>query len=251
VDSIIRYTNSQTPIRAWDISSQDKIQKRLKADFADEPNAFFYELRRGETAHLKQEERRRFVRNKQLQVIKPDVLAQYLAAFKGLPVEAYRYKTNLFTTYRETVFPADLRIEEAILAWIAGDVAEQAVKKAISDANQQKDLSRSAILRRGGKLFTLAVMGTILAERNGPIYLTQLTRATASSNATRARLAKYAVAAIEWYIEVMQGLIEAGTDFNTLIRTQETSGKLRTRILSKWRVQALSPKWVDDALPKL
>jgi hypothetical protein len=251
VDSIIRYTNAQTPIRQWDISSQDKTQKRLQAEFADEPNPFFYELRRGETGHLSTEERRRFTRKSKFHVIRPDALAQYLASFKGLPVEAYRYKTSLFTTHRETVFPSDLRIEEAILAWLAGDAAEEAVKVAISDAKDSDDARRSLILRRGAKLFTLAVMGTILAGRNGATYLTQLSRTTASSNATRVRLSKYAVVAVEWYIEAMQDFMDAGADLNVLIRTHDTFGRVRSKVLSKWKVQALSQQWVDDALPKL
>jgi len=34
IDSIIRYTNSQNPIRLWDLSAQDKLQKRLKKELA-------------------------------------------------------------------------------------------------------------------------------------------------------------------------------------------------------------------------
>jgi hypothetical protein len=251
VDSIIRFTNSQTPIRHWDIVSQDKAQKRWQEEFAEEPNPFFYELRKGETARLTADERRQFTRNGKFHVIKPEPLAQYLAAFKGLPVEAYRYKASLFTTHRETIFPADLRIEEAILAWLAGDAAEDAVKAAIADANERGEQVKSLILRRGAKLFTIAVMATILAERNGATYLSKITRESASSKANRQRLASYARLAVEWYAEIMQDLINAGTDLNVLIRTQDTFAKIRTKVVSKWKVQAMSPKWVDDALPKL
>ena len=37
VDSIIRFTNSQTPIRSWDITSQDRWQKALKFNLAKDP----------------------------------------------------------------------------------------------------------------------------------------------------------------------------------------------------------------------
>lgn len=251
VDSIIRYTNSQTPIRPWDISSQDKTQKRLQSEFAEDPNPFFYELRRGESSNLSIEDRRRFTRKSKFHVIRPDILAQNLASFRGLPVEAYRYKTSLFTTHRETVFPTDLRIEEAILAWLAGEAAEEAVKQTINEAKQNDDQKRALILRRGAKLFTLAVMGTILSERNGPTYLAQLNRTTASSNATRQRLAKYAVLALEWYLETMQDYLDAGQDISILLRSQDTFKKIKSKAQSKWKVQSLSPQWVDDALPKL
>jgi hypothetical protein len=251
VDSIIRYTNSQTPIRQWDIASQDNTQKRLQREFSQEPNPYFYELRRGETGHLSPDERRRFTRRNKFHVIRPDALAQYLAAFKGLPIEAYRYKTSLFTTHRETVFPSDIRVEEAIFAWLASDAAEQAVKDAISASQQHDEPRRSLILKRGAKLFTLAVMGVILAERNGATYLTRISRETASSNASRTRLSKYAVIAVEWYIEAMQDLIDNGADLNVLIRNQDTFSRIRSKVLTKWRVQSLSSQWVDDALPKL
>ncbi|HEX3529892.1 MAG TPA: AIPR family protein [Thermoanaerobaculia bacterium] len=58
VDSVITYTNRQTPIQPWDISSQDKTQKRLKKEFAEEPQSFFYVLRRGEQARLNAAEKR-------------------------------------------------------------------------------------------------------------------------------------------------------------------------------------------------
>jgi hypothetical protein len=251
VDSIIRYTNSQTPIRQWDIASQDNTQKRLKREFAEDPNPFFYELRRGETGHLSPEERRRFTRGNKFHIIKPDVLAQYLAALRGLPVDAYKYKASLFTTHRETVFPPNLRIEEAILAWLAGDAAEQAVKNARSNTQQDDEPQRAFILKRGAKLFTVAVMGTILTERNGTTYLSHITRDTASSNLNRRRLEKYALIAVEWYIEAMQDLIANGADLNVLIRNQETFSRIQSKVRSKWRVQALSQQWVDDALPKL
>jgi len=48
IDSIIRYTNSQNPIRLWDLSAQDKLQKRLKKQLAGLPQPFLYVLRKGE-----------------------------------------------------------------------------------------------------------------------------------------------------------------------------------------------------------
>jgi hypothetical protein len=251
VDSIIRYTNSQTPIRQWDISSQDKTQKRLQADFAMDPHPFFYELRRGETGHLSPDDRRRFTLDGKLQVIRPDELAQYLAAFKGLPVEAYRYKTSLFTTHRETVFPADIRVEEAIIAWLGGEAAEQAVKEAIADAKQRDDQKPALILSRGAKIFTLAVMGTILSERNGATYLSRIARDVAGSKANRRRLSTYATLAVVWYTEIMQDLIDNGQDLNLLIRSQDTFGKIRSKVLTKWKVQSMDKQWVERALPKL
>jgi len=57
IDSIIFYTNSQTPIRGWELRSQDRLQKRLQSEMTDEPNRYYYALRRGEVRTLNPDER--------------------------------------------------------------------------------------------------------------------------------------------------------------------------------------------------
>lgn len=87
IDSIIRYTNSQNPIRLWDLSAQDKLQKRLKKELATLPQPFFYVLRKGETRQLPRSERKKYRRSGSgpLCALSLDLVAQYLAAFRGLP----------------------------------------------------------------------------------------------------------------------------------------------------------------------
>ena len=192
-----------------------------------------------------------YTRNGKLQLIRPDQLAQYLAAFRGLPVAAYKDKATLFTTHRETVFPPDLRVEEAIIAWLAADAAESAVRESIAEAREHDDEQQISILKRGGKIFTVAMMGTILSERTGGTYLNRITRETASSEATRKRLAAYARIATAWHVEVSTDLLEKGIDLNQLVRSQDLFSRVRSKALLKWKVQSMSRKWVDDALPKI
>ena len=254
VDSIIQYTNSQTPIRPWDISSQDSIQKRLKRELAEEPNPYFYELRRGEIINLTQDERRRFTRRGKFHVMRPDLLAQNLAAFRGLPVEAYRYKAGLFTSQRDAVFPSDLRIEEVLMAWLAGDAAEDQVKSAILQAQgdrEDSDRIRVQILRRGGRIFTLSVMAIILHERNGHNFLQKLNKERSGSEANRQRLDKYAQLAVEWYVQSMKELMESGQELSVMIRNTDTFAKIKDKVRSKWRVQSIDESWVQNALPKI
>jgi hypothetical protein len=79
-------------------------------------------------------ERRQFTRNGKLQVVPHDVVAQYLAAFRGIPVMAYNDKSRLFTTHRDIVFPGDIKAEQLILSWEAGEVAEYTVREALQEA---------------------------------------------------------------------------------------------------------------------
>jgi hypothetical protein len=250
VDQIIKYNNSQTKIRDWDLASQDRTQKGLKNRLAEEPHPFFYQLRRGEWTHLSAEDRQRFTRGGKHHIIEPDVLAQRLASFKGSPVPAYKDKSSLFTTHGRTVFPQDLRVEEVLLAWQAGEAAEVAVSRALIEARQVNDHQRVRILGRGGKTFVLAVMAIIPDARNGPEYIGRLRREVAGSRNTRHDLDIYAKVALSYYGEIMEDRIEAGNDLNQMVRSEDSFERIRSRVKSKWERDRLAAPFVE-ALPKL
>ena len=117
VDSVITYTNRQSTNSALGHQFSRQDAEAAKKEFAEQPHPFLYVLRRGEQAQLSAADKKKFSRDGKLQSIRLDLLAQYLGAFNGLPVVAYKDKGKLFTSQRETVFPSDLRIEHAILAW--------------------------------------------------------------------------------------------------------------------------------------
>lgn len=250
VDQIIKFNNSQTKIRDWDLASQDKAQKSLKNRFAEEPHPFFYQLRQGEWKQLSPEERQEFIRGGKPQIIEPDVLAQRLAAFKGQPVPAYKDKSSLFTIHGRTVFPPDLRVEEALLAWQAGEAADAAVGEALVKARSEGDQQRSRILSRGGKTYVLAVMAIVLEERNGPQYASRIQRMVAGSRNTRRDLDVYAKVALSYYVEIMEDRIEAGSDINQMVRSEDSFARVRSRVKNKWQRDSISAAFVE-ALPGL
>ena len=251
IDSVIRYTNSQNPIRVWDLNAQDKLQKRLKRDLASLPQPFFYLLRKGETQQLSTADKKKFRRDGKLQAIVHDLNAQYLAAFRGIPAVAYKDKGKLFSAHRDEVFPSQIRAEEVVLAWQAGRVTKDLVKSELEQAAQNEDEERVSILKRGATFFTLGVMGILLHERNGKTFLNKLAPEVATSKATIERLKKYATISLEWYVETMSDLISAGGNISSLVRTQEGWQKIRPRILSKWKVFQVAKNVMEDALPKL
>jgi hypothetical protein len=250
VDAIIRYNNSQTPIRPWDISTQDKIQKRLRAELTKGSTPYFYELRRGETRRMSAEDKRPFIRDGKFQTIRFDALAQYLAAFRGLPIAAYKDKNTLFDQHRHAVFPTDLTAEECVLVWQASEAAIEAVRSAKERAGQREQEGHLRILKRGAPIFVAAVMAIILRERNGPNYLRRVTREKAGSHATRRRLDQYAQVAVAWYLDAVGDVVAQGMELTTLLRSQDLFKRVEEKILSKWEVQRVSQAWVDDALPK-
>jgi AIPR protein len=253
IDSIIRFTNSQNPIRLWDLTAQDKLQKRLKRQLAGLPQPFLYVLRKGETRQLTASERNRFRRVGAggLRAIPHDLAAQYLAAFRGLPAIAYKDKGRVFSSHYNDVFPNQIRAEELVLVWLAASVAAALVKKELEEAVQNELTSRVAVLKRGSKFFALATMAIILHERNGKTFLNKLSADVATSKTTESRLRNYATVAIEWYVEAMQELIDAGNEVTTLVRSQEWWMKVRQKIQSKWKVYSLAKKVVADSLPRL
>ncbi len=251
VDSIIKYNNSQTKIRDWDLTSQDQAQKGLKNRLAEDPHPFFYQLRQGEWSHLTYEEKQRFTnKNGKQQVIKPDVLAQRLAAFKGMPVTAYKDKGTLFTSLGRTIFPQDLRAEEALLAWLAGEAADEIVTARLQEAQQNNERLPVRILTRGGKLFVLAVMAILLEARNGSAYLTRIKRDVAGSNNTRRDLATYATLALSYYTEIMEDRVEEGHDVSLMVRSEESFGRVRSKVRTKWDRESISADWLK-AIPKM
>jgi hypothetical protein len=253
IDSVIRFTNSQNPIRLWDLSAQDKLQKRLKKELAALPQPFLYVLRKGETRQLTAAARKQFKRGGTgaLCQIPHDLNAQNLAAFRGLPAVAYKDKGRIFSAHYDEVFPDQIRPEEVVLAWQAASVASEIVRKDLEHAVQDELLDRVAILKRGAKYFVVAAMALILHERNGKTFLNKLKSEVAVSKATEGRLRNYATIALEWYIEAMRELIDGGAEVSTLVRSQESWSKVAQRILSKWKVYSLAKNVVEDALPVL
>ena len=251
IDSVITYNNSQNPIRLWDLNSQNKLQKKLKKQISELPQPFFYALRKGEIQKLTSSERDRFKRDGKVQQISHDLAAQFIAAFRGLPAIGYKDKGKVFSFYRDQVFPPQIRPEEVVLIWQAGRVARELVKDELEQAIEQEDETRVSILKRGAAFFVVAIVGILLHERNGQTFLNNLRPEVATSKKTIQRLHNYATVGLEWYVEVIGGLIHSDADVASLVRTQEGWVKMLPRIQSKWKVYRLSRKAMEEALPKL
>jgi hypothetical protein len=116
---------------------------------------------------------------------------------------------------------------------------------------QNSDAARISILKRGAKFFVLAAMAVILPERNGKTFLNKLKADVAVSKATENRLKNYATVALEWYVEAMQELIDAGNEASTIVRSQDWWTKVRHKLQSKWKIYSLAKKVVADSLPIL
>jgi len=251
IDSIITFNNSQNPIRLWDLNSQDKLQKKLKKELAAMPQPFFYALRKGEIQKLTEIERAKFRRDGKIQQIPHDVNAQFLAAFRGLPAIGYKDKGKVFSTHRDEVFPPQVRPEELVLVWQAGRIVKELVKRELEEAIANEDVSRVAILKRGAAFFLLAVMGVLLHERNGQVFLNKLKAEIAGSKATARRLENYATVSLEWYVEIMTEFVAAGDEVASIVRSQSGWHKIKPKVAGRWKVYRLARNVMEESLPKL
>jgi len=246
VDEVIQYTNSQNPIRTWDIASQDKTQRRLKTEFDTLSKPYIYLTRRGDKpsgnlAKYKDTQGK-------LRQIQIDVMGQYMAAFNGDPVLAYKHKALIFSRYHDSAFPPDVRVEEVLFCWICGELC----KPVIAEMIKQDPDGDGRILKKGGTLFTLAVMAEVLRARNGATFLTTLTEEQIGSPKMRDRLKKYGDYSAMLYIQAFRDEAEiAKQELTTLVRQPEFIKKVILRAKRQHTREALNQTWMDGTLPKL
>lgn len=246
VDNIIRYTNSQNPISAWDISARDRIQRRLKQELESLPQPWFYALRRGELDTINKSA---FGPPGARRTLPFPLSAQYLAALKGMPVEAYKDKARLFTTHRDAVFPPDSSAGDVLWAWHVGQAVEAAIAKYRREFAE--DEVALGILRRGARFFATAVAGHLLRLRNGDDVFGKVSGERLGQKNMIERLDKYAIAAVIQYVSMVRPVIESGTEFGTFLRASETNGLLARRVKEGHMLDKLAPKALEEGLPRL
>jgi hypothetical protein len=260
IDQIIQFTNSQNLIRRWDLVSQDRTQLRLQKQFSELTNPVYYVLRRGDWHSLSAVERKRYQASGAAgaRTIKHDLLAQYLASIKGLAVVAYKNKAFLFDKYYEQTFPADLRVEEALFAWRAGESVQDLVREEIkkeAELVQGGDKQRERyvlMLKRGGRFYCLAVFGLVCLLRNGPDYLRSITEERIASKQAGERIQKYARLSIQFYKQAVDDLLQiTGTDLSVLIRTADFFDRVADRARNTFSTMSVNKEWLNGALPKL
>jgi len=259
IDSVIRYTNSQNQIRKWDLISQDATQRRLKKEFDSLDQPIYYAIRRGEWASLSTDQRNKYKSEDGItHTIKHDLLAQYIASYKGNPVIAYKEKGLLFERYYDRTFPVDIRVQEALFIWRVGSIVQELVREEIRKENdriQRGEEGREKyvlMLKRGGRFFAVAVVGLVANLRNGPDHLRSITEERAVSKGSAERIKKYGKVSIQWYKQAVDDLLQLSvTDLSVLIREADFFSRVRDRITNTYETMSVNEDWLKGALPKL
>lgn len=247
VDNIIRYTNSQNQFAVWDISARDKVQQRLKRELAELDPPWFYAVKRGEFDNLADKDEFGPYGNRR--VLAFPLSAQFLAALRGLPVEAYKDKARLFTAHKDKVFPNDVGAADLLWAWKVGEAVEHAIKR--YRAEIPPDDATDAILKRGVRFFATAVAGNLLRLRNGPDVVAKVSVDRVLDKAMADRLAKYALMGVIYYVAIMRDLVKGDLDLATLLKTSETAGTIDRRVRERLLEDQLATTALDEKLPLL
>jgi AIPR protein len=248
VDKIIRFTNSQTPINVWDISARDRLQQRLQRELGELDPKWFYALRRGELETRR--DKNDYGRGDSRRVLPFPQSAQYLAAMRGMPVEAYKDKARLFTAHKDRVFPNDTSVSDLLWSWHVGRAVEDALKTYGGRFSESDDRT-AAILKRGARFFATAVTAHLLRLRNGNDFASKVPVDRLYDKALRDRLQKYANIGVAWYVSIMRTLMENGADLPVLLRNVHTARTLELRTEERLFEEEQAPDALDEKLPRL
>jgi hypothetical protein len=147
VDSVIRFNNTQNPIKAWELRVIDPIQRNIETGF--EQLGITYQLRRGGGGRRKAAD------------VSYEQLGPYLSAFYGDPIAAHKNKAELFeneSRYRRLFDDAsDVRNLLFIFRLGAGVARAKAELKAKIDGGiaTPEEISKYQYFRYGSFGFTL------------------------------------------------------------------------------------------------
>lgn len=160
IDEVIRYNNSQNPIKPADFRSTDRHQERLRRQFKSIPDALYFGARRGG-----EEDRAR----RPSTLISSDTVAQSLAAFHGQPGLAYHQLRTIWENdQRYSEYFSELTTAPHIVFTYSLLTAIQQEKLELVQREGRRQLAEDerdtlAVFRqRGSQFLLLAAVGSCI-----------------------------------------------------------------------------------------
>lgn len=230
---IVRYNNTQNPVKLSAVRLLDPIQEGLRNSFLSI-----------DYSYAPKQEGARVIKNPKR--IELDKIAQYLAAMSEETIlDAVRRKTELFDKAYKTIFPRGLQAERVYLAWLLAQQIE-AERMILLKANDSPDAVIKTILGIHGTPWGIFVASTLIDQSGSDLSKLTLQRMNTIefSNA----IAKYAKKAMELYSEIAVQIVDSeGDNTNTRneIRVKPFLDKLKRTLALRMSKNSL---W---KLPKL
>ncbi|VWC76115.1 hypothetical protein BLA39750_00882 [Burkholderia lata] len=231
---IVRYNNTQNPVKLAAVRLLDPIQETLRSAFTTV----------GYTYAPKQEGAKTVKGPKRIEL---DRVTQYLAAMSDDTVlEGVAKKAELFDRSYKSIFPRGLKPERVMLAWLLAQEVEAERTSLLESCDAGVDPVMKAILGIHGTPWGIYV-SNLLIEQTGS-DLSKLTLKKMATDEFRGALYKYAKKAMELYSEIAVNIVtteDTSVNVRNALRVKPFLDKLKRTLTLRL---AKSSTW---KLPKL
>ncbi|WP_420444364.1 AIPR family protein [Candidatus Poriferisodalis sp.] len=224
IENIIRYNNTQNPIRPWELRVLDRTQARIQDEF-DQELGIAYQFRRSIVRTSSQD-------------IHLSKLAPWLAAFRGEPVLAHRNSPQLFEnerTYR-ALFNDETDIHQLLLVYRLGEAVgatKDKLRRTVQDGRATEFQSKSYGYFRYGAFVTAVIYfaSEVLSESLG------IQRQSKDQLRLKPDLASDRALAIAYFQRLVEFTIAPiptsldGSEAYSRLRSEEGIAAVRDRVL--------------------
>lgn len=231
---IVRYNNTQNPVKLAAVRLLDPIQETLRSSFSAV----------GYTYAPKQEGAKTVKGPKRIEL---DRVTQYLAAMsEDTVLEGVAKKAELFDRSYKSIFPRGLKPERVMLAWLLAQEVETERTNLLENCDAAVDPVMKAILGIHGTPWGIYV-ANFLVDQTGS-DMSKLTLKKMTTDDFRGALSKYAKKAMELYSEIAVNIVtteDTSLNVRNALRVKPFLDKLKRTLTLR---MAKSSTW---KLPKL
>lgn len=232
---IVRYNNTQNPVKLAAVRLLDPIQESLRSAFSTIEYVYAPKQEGAKTA-------------KNAKRIELDRITQYLAAMsEDTVLESVAKKAELFDRSYKNIFPRGLKPERVMLAWLLAQEIENERAQLLNAQEGDSDPIMKAILGIHGTPWGIYVANTII-EKSGS-DMSKLTLKRMISPDFNAALKKYAKKAMELYSEIAVNIVttdEADSSTRNELRAKPFLEKLKRNLalrmarIGTWKLPKLN-----------
>lgn len=232
---IVRYNNTQNPVKLAAVRLLDPIQESLRSAFSTIEYVYAPKQEGAKTA-------------KSAKRIELDRITQYLAAMsEDTVLESVAKKAELFDRSYKNIFPRGLKPERVMLAWILAQEIENERAQLLNAQEGDPDPVMKAILGIHGTPWGIYVANTLI-DRSGS-DMSKLSLKRMISPDFNAALKKYAKKAMELYSEIAVNIVttdEADSSTRNELRAKPFLEKLKRNLalrmarIGSWKLPKLN-----------
>lgn len=231
---IVRFNNTQNPVKLAAVRLLDPIQEALRAPLA--AVGYIYAPKQEGAKTVKNAKR-----------IELDRVTQYLAAMsEDTVLESVAKKAELFDRSYKSIFPRGLKPERVMLAWLLAQEVEAERTNLLENCDATGDQVMKAILGIHGTPWGIYVANLLIDQTGSDMSKLTLKRMVADD--FRGALSKYAKKAMELYSEIAVNIVttdDTSLNVRNALRVKPFLDKLKRTLSLR---MAKSASW---KLPKL